>query len=159
LTASIATDQVLLCDTTYVSQIMKAERRPETTEHWPAADVERIANSILTISVVTVAEIRMGMIKASWGERTRADAEYRLAAYAWIPLDLEIIEKWAEIQAEALGAGQNAANHNDVWIGATALVRGYPLVSCDVPQCELPQVCDNVIYLKVDPSSRSAEAT
>ena len=149
-----ADSEVLLCDTSYVSQVMKAERRPDAIEHWPREAVERITTAILTISVITVAEIRTGMTMANWGPRLRADAEHRLAAYTWIPLDSRIIDQWSEIHAQATRGGLGTPNHNDIWIGATGVVRGYPLVSCDALQCELPRVCDSVIYLKTDPSSR-----
>jgi predicted nucleic acid-binding protein len=97
--------EILLCDTSYVSQIMKAARRPETTDHWPADVVARIDRALLTVSVITVAEMRMGMIKAGWGDRARSEAEHRLVAYTWIPLDLEIIDTWAELTAGGSEAG------------------------------------------------------
>lgn len=148
-------DDAVLCDTTYVSQLMRAASRPGINDHWPADAVERLDSAILTISVITVAELRFGMIRAGWGLAKRAEAEHRLAAYTWIPLDAETIDRWAALQAEAMALGHTGPGHNDLWIAASALVRGYPLVSCDVAQCELPGVCDNVIYLPADPSSRA----
>jgi len=133
---------------------MKAALRPESIEHWPAALVERVDGAILTISIVTVAELRMGMIRAGWGAGKREEAENRLAAYTWIPLDAETLDQWAELQAEALSLGLTGPGHNDIWIAATAVARGYPLVSCDVGQCELPSVRDTAIYLPADPTSR-----
>jgi len=151
--------EVLLCDTTYVSQLMKAERRPGTTDHWPQEVVDRIAAAVLTISVITVAEIRAGMIRARWGTRSREEAEHRLAAYTWIPLDVETIDRWAELQAAALAAGNAGPNHNDIWIAATALVRGYPLVSCDRAQCELPEIAEGAIFLPAHAESREPRET
>jgi predicted nucleic acid-binding protein len=133
--------------------LARAERRPDAIDHWQPEAVDRIARAQLTISVITVAEIRMGMVKAGWGARSKADAENRLRAYTWIPLDNEIVDRWAELQAAALLQGATGPNHNDIWIAATALVRGYPLVSCDVAQCELPGIHSNLIYLPANSDS------
>jgi predicted nucleic acid-binding protein len=144
--------EVVVCDTTYISRLAKAARYPNANRHWLTETIARLAQATLTISVITVAELRAGMAHEGWSEQRRASAEHRLGAYTWIPLDAAIIDKWAEIQAQALKAGLSVG-HNDIWIGATAVVRGYPLVSCDIRQCQLPQVGENVIYLPSEPGS------
>jgi predicted nucleic acid-binding protein len=146
--------EVVLCDTSYLSQLAKAERDPAVIGHWPEELVARLAIAIPTISVITVAEIRAGWEIRRWSERRRVEAAQRLAAYAWIPLDYEVLDEWARLQADARAEGITGASHNDVWIAATAVVRGYPLVACDAIQCSLPRVRDLVIHLPSDETSR-----
>ena len=149
---SVRSSEVLLCDTSYVSQIARAAHRPATVNHWPADIVERIDRAVLALSVITVAEIRAGIIRANWGPARRSTAESHLAAYTWIPLDAEIIDGWAELWVEAQKRGMTGPKDNDMWIAATALVRGYPLVTCDRPQHDLTGIVGDSLYLSPDPT-------
>ena len=89
----------------------------------------RLDQALLAISVISLAEIRAGRIYAKWGQH-RADAqETRLAAFLLVPLDEDVLAEYAVLHAWALAG--NPHMHNDLWIAATAIARGIPLVSCD----------------------------
>jgi predicted nucleic acid-binding protein len=121
--------EVILCDTSFVGRQEAALARPETVAHWPPDVVARLERALLAISVITLAEIRAGRIYARWGQR-RADAqEARLAAFLLVPLDEDVLAEYAVLHAWSLAG--NPQKHNDLWIAATAIARGIPLVSCD----------------------------
>lgn len=121
--------EVVLCDTSFVSLQEASARRPERVAHWPRDVLDRLDRALLAISVISLAEIRAGRIHAGWGQR-RADAqEARLAAFLLVPLDDDVLAEYAILHAWALGG--RPQKHNDLWIAATAIARGIPLVSCD----------------------------
>jgi predicted nucleic acid-binding protein len=121
--------EVILCDTSFVGMQEAAERKPESIAHWPRDAVSRIDGATLAISVFTVAEVRAGRIKAGWGQRRANRQEARLAAFVTIPLDEDILNEYASLHAWSLRG--HVTPHNDMWIAATAIARGFPLVSCD----------------------------
>lgn len=55
--------------------------------------------------------------------------EARLAAFIRVPLDDEILNEYATLHA--WNRRGHCTSHNDLWIAATAITRGFPLVSCD----------------------------
>jgi predicted nucleic acid-binding protein len=121
--------EVILCDSSFVGVQERALRRPDATAHWPAEAVARLDAAVLALSVFSLAEIRAGRIYANWGQ-SRSDAqEARLAAFVQIPLDEDILNEYANLHAWHLHG--NTTPHNDLWIAATAISRGFPLVSCD----------------------------
>lgn len=122
----------VLCDTSVASQLIVGA----PTGHWPEDTLARLARSVKTVSVVTVAEIRAGQIKAGWGERRRADAAHALAGYLWAPLDPAIVDEWARLSALAKRGGIGIGD-NDVWIAATALRHGWPLATSDADHVHL----------------------
>lgn len=121
--------EVLLCDTTFVSVQEAAEKNPEATAHWPGDVLSRIDSAVLAVSVFTLAEIRAGRIAANWGQRRSERQERLLAAFVTVPLDEDILNEYATLHA--WGSRGHRTPHNDMWIAATAISRGFPLVSCD----------------------------
>ena len=121
--------EVILCDTTFVSVQEISERKPEAIAHWPRDVLSRIDSAILVVSVFTLAEIRAGRIAADWGQRRSGRQERLLAAYVTVPLDEDILNEYATLHAWSVRG--HLMKHNDMWIAATAIVRGFPLVSCD----------------------------
>jgi predicted nucleic acid-binding protein len=127
-TASVE-PEVILCDSSFVGVQETALKKPDATAHWPADVVERLDAAILCLSVFSLAEIRAGRIHGNWPQ-PRSDAqEARLAAFVKIPLDEDILNEYATLHAWNLHG--NTTPHNDLWIAATAISRGFPLVSCD----------------------------
>ncbi len=115
----------ILCDTSFVGLTEKG-----IPGHWPGEVVERLDRAILAISVITLAEVRAGHIYAGWGTKRVEVAENRLETFVQIPLDLEVVSRWAELQAANLKGAWNVGN-NDLWIAATAVSRGLHLATCD----------------------------
>jgi len=121
--------EVILCDTTFVSLQEASHKKPGTTAHWPREVLNRIDNAIQAVSVFTLAEIRAGRIAANWGQHRSERQEKLLAAYVVIPLDEDILNEYAALHAWS--SRGHKTPHNDMWIAATAIARGLPLVSCD----------------------------
>jgi predicted nucleic acid-binding protein len=138
----------LVCDTTVVSLIAAAVAHPERIAHWPAEIRDRLDRAVLAISVFTQAEVRSGYLRANWGERRIAEAERALAAYLLLPLDYEVLDHYVRLRARYLGQ----IGDNDLWIAATAIARGWPLVACDLDFCKLRDELD-LIYLARDPNA------
>lgn len=121
--------EVLLCDTTFVSVQELSAKRPDAVAHWPSGVLQRIEVAILAVSVFTLAEIRAGRIAANWGQRRSDRQERLLAAYVTVPLDEDILNEYAMLHAWCLRG--HPMPQNDMWIAATAIARGFALVSCD----------------------------
>jgi predicted nucleic acid-binding protein len=98
--------------------------------HWPAEIRERLDAAVLAISVVTLAELRAGHIKADWSAARRERAEKLIGAYLRVPLDMAIVDEFARLSAACILSGANLPDNN-VWIAATATVRGCTVVSTD----------------------------
>ena len=124
--------ETILCDTSFVSVMQAAtgKRQAAAIATWPAATRTRLDDAVLAISVFTLAELRDGHIYADWGAKRRAEAENLIDTYLKIPLDMPTVDRCAELRAECRKTGVVVPD-NDIWIAATADVRGWPLVSCD----------------------------
>jgi predicted nucleic acid-binding protein len=92
----------------------------------------------LAISVVTVGELRVGVLAAG-DVRTR---DRRLAtltvalALDPVPIDEAVAEAWARLRLLLRDSGQRMAV-NDSWIAATALALNIPVVTQDDDYVEL----------------------
>ena len=80
------------------------------------------------MSFQSLAELRFGMEKASWGDKRRADLEHLAARFTPIYPTDEVCTLWAAVRAGARQAGQ-PIDTADAWIAATALALKCPLVT------------------------------
>ena len=86
----------------------------------------------LAVSVVTVGELRAGVLLAA----DLAARDRRLATLAAVlafdplPIDAVVADAWARLRAMLRHAGR-AMPGNDSWIAATALAMGVPVVTQD----------------------------
>lgn len=139
--------ETLICDSSFVANNSRRLRRPERFAHWDQTVVGRVEAALLAISIVTLAEIRGGYIDAGWGSRRVADAERMLATFVPILIDDPHVNEWARLWAVARARGI-ALSHNDLWIAATASVRGQVLVTCDRDHVRLaPDLSAEVVFL------------
>jgi tRNA(fMet)-specific endonuclease VapC len=138
----------LVCDTSFVGHVASRASSPANYEHWSPSELERIEKAVLAISVVTLAEVRFGYLKAGWGERRKAEEDRRLGSFLRVPFDLKIVDEWARLRALCEANGWSMA-HNDIWIAATASSRGWPLVTCDKDQERIDDPALEVLYLPV----------
>lgn len=94
-------------------------------------DKEKMPDSV-SISVVTVAELRLGVLTAtSLDARARRMATLRLAeSLEPLPVDDVVAGAWAALVAGLRAAGRRAPV-NDSWIAATAIARGIPVATQD----------------------------
>ena len=94
-------------------------------------DKDKMPASV-SISVVTVAELRLGVLNAASLEaRARRMATLRLAeSLEPLPIDDKAAEAWAVLVAGLRASGRKAPV-NDSWIAATAISRGVPVATQD----------------------------
>jgi predicted nucleic acid-binding protein len=91
------------------------------------------------ISVITLGELRAGVLRAA-DSGVRAARARRLAAvraaFAAVPVDVDVAEHYGEALAAARGAGR-AAKATDLLIVATAAATGRTLYTLDAAQAGL----------------------
>jgi predicted nucleic acid-binding protein len=96
-------------------------------------DAEALAELDLGVSVVTLGELRLGVVSAS---RDPDSASRRLATYELarrfepIPIDERVSDTWALLVAKLRAEGRKAPI-NDSWIAATALAHGLAVATQD----------------------------
>jgi predicted nucleic acid-binding protein len=86
----------------------------------------------LSVSIITIGELKLGVLAA----RSATDRAARLRTLSNamelnpIPVDDAVATAWAELRVGLREAGHKAGV-NDVWIAATAIAHGLPLVTQD----------------------------
>ncbi len=85
------------------------------------------------ICEVTVAELWAFTQSEKWGEKRKQLLEATIEQLLVIPISRrEIHRRWSELYSHARASGLAIqADHNDVWIAATAYVAGLKLISAD----------------------------
>lgn len=96
-----------------------------------AAQLDRLPDQ-LAISVVTIGELRAGVLAATdVGTRDRRLATLTAAlALDPIPIDQAVAETWARLRVSLREFGLRMPL-NDSWIAATAMMLGVPVVTQD----------------------------
>lgn len=103
--------------------------------------------SILRVSVITIGELRAGVLSAADPEvrATRLDTLTRAEALEPIAITRAVAESWATLRIRLRMAGRRMPV-NDSWIAATAMSLGLPVVTQDadyvmgIPGLEVIQV-------------------
>jgi predicted nucleic acid-binding protein len=95
----------------------------------------------LVVSVVTLAELRLGVLMASTLEARsrRLDTLSLVESLEPLPVDEDVAAAWARLVAELRAAGRRAPI-NDSWIAATALAHELPIATQDADYDHLPGV-------------------
>lgn len=91
------------------------------------------------VSVITVAELRLGVLTAASLEaRARRLATLRLAeSLEPLPVDDAVADAWAALVAW-LHTNRRKIPVNDCWIAATAIARGMPVATQDGDYDDMP---------------------
>jgi predicted nucleic acid-binding protein len=144
--------ELLVADTSFVSQQRLVATRPEATSTWPIDVVRRVDRAVIAISVVTLAEERCGHWLARWGERRRAQADRWLLQFMQLPVNGPVADAWARLKAAGQYAGRSFGA-NDLWIAATGYAREAPIVTCDRDFLHMRELGVEVIYLPSRPDS------
>jgi len=112
----------LVVDTDVASFIFKWH--PEFAPRY----VDIVRGSELTVSFMTLAEMRQGALDANWGPRRCAVLEAYLADFSVLHSDSLLCSTWAAVRNESTQKGHPISSA-DAWIAATALVLSAPLVT------------------------------
>lgn len=101
-------------------------------------DVGRMPNEI-AVSVITVGELRAGVLAASNLETRsrRLTTLTEVLALEPVPIDERVAEEWARLRVELRDTGQRMPI-NDSWIAATARSIGVPVVTQDHDYVQIP---------------------
>lgn len=104
-------------------------------------DVSRFAEFQWGISVVTLGELRLGVLQA--GDPVAASrrlSTYQLAQrFEALPVDEAVSDAWA-LLVSRLRQARRKVPVNDSWIAATALAHGVPIVTQDADYDAMPDV-------------------
>jgi predicted nucleic acid-binding protein len=100
-------------------------------------DIDRLPDR-LAISIITVGELRAGVLAATAPEVVNRRLNTLAAAVALqpIPIDEAVAESWALLRVR-LRAANLRMPVNDSWIAATAMSRGIPIVTQDADYVEV----------------------
>jgi predicted nucleic acid-binding protein len=93
----------------------------------------------ITLSVITIAELRLGVL-AAVDNATRArrlETLTRADALEPIPIDRSVAAAWATLRITLRDAGKRMPL-NDSWIAATAIARNIPVVTQDNDYDDIP---------------------
>jgi predicted nucleic acid-binding protein len=95
----------------------------------------------VAVSVISVAELRLGVLAAS--ETTTRAQRLRTLSRAEelepLPIDASVAHAWAELRIALRERGKNMPL-NDSWIAATAIAHRIPVVSQDADYDDVPGV-------------------
>jgi predicted nucleic acid-binding protein len=95
-------------------------------------DATRFAEYEFGVSVITLGELRLGVLQASGPEASaRRLSTYQLAQrFEPLPIDEAVSEAWA-LLVSRLRAANRRVPINDSWIAATAMAHNIPIVTQD----------------------------
>jgi predicted nucleic acid-binding protein len=104
-------------------------------------DAARFADYEWGISVITLGELRLGVLQAANPEAaSRRLSTYQLAQrFEALSVDEAVSEAWALLVSRLRTAGRKVPI-NDSWIAATAIAHGVPIVTQDADYDAMPGV-------------------
>ena len=111
----------VIVDTNVVSFMYRNDTRAVPYE-------ELILRSAPHLSVVSIGELLFGAYRASWSARRTAELMNVARTYTVLDISSPVAEVWAAIRSRASSLGQQLPEA-DAWIGATAVVLDYPVVT------------------------------
>ena len=119
----------LVVDTGIFSASLSPRRRPRFV-----AEVALLAGNQVFLAAVTVSELRYGALVAGWGEARRERLEESIGATTVVPVSDQLITAVAELRHTCRRAGHplhEKSHANDLWIAASAIHIGAPLLTAD----------------------------
>jgi predicted nucleic acid-binding protein len=104
-------------------------------------DIDRFADFEWGISVVTLGELRLGVLRAQGPEAaSRRLSTYQLAQrFEAIAIDEAVANAWALLVSQLRALGRKAPI-SDSWIAATAIAHQVPVVTSDSDYDAMPDV-------------------
>jgi predicted nucleic acid-binding protein len=104
-------------------------------------DGVRLSGFLWGISVVTLGELRLGVLRAADPESAaRRLSTYQLAQrFDALPVNEQVSDAWALLVSRVRAAGRRVPI-NDSWIAATAMAHNLPIVTQDADYDAMPGV-------------------
>lgn len=100
-----------------------------------------MADNQIFVAAVTVAELRYGALVAGWGDQRRQRLEQSIAATTVVPLSDSLLTTAAELRHTCRQVGHalhEPVHANDLWIAASAVHIGAPLLTADAVFEDVP---------------------
>jgi tRNA(fMet)-specific endonuclease VapC len=119
----------LVVDTGVFSASLSRRRRAQLHAH-----VRLIAGHQVFLAAVTVSELRYGALVAQWGEPRRQRLEESIQATTVIPVSDALLSTVADLRYACRLAAHplhDRSHANDLWIAASAIHIGAPLLAAD----------------------------
>lgn len=119
----------LVVDTGIFSASLSRRRRPRYE-----AAVELMPGHQIFLAAVTVSELRYGALVAGWGDARREGLEASIGATTVVPVTDALLSAIADLRFACRRAGHplhERSHANDLWIAASALHIGAPLLTAD----------------------------
>jgi predicted nucleic acid-binding protein len=119
----------VLVDTGVFSASLSRRRRPRFE-----AQIGLMAGQQIFLAAVTVSELRYGALVAGWGEARSNRLDESIQATTIVPVSDRFLSTLAELRFACRRAGHplhDRAHANDLWIAASALHIGAPLLTAD----------------------------
>jgi predicted nucleic acid-binding protein len=95
------------------------------------------------LAAVTVAELRYGALVADWGDERRRRLEQSIAAATAVPVSDSLLTTAAELRHACRQTGHalhEPVHANDLWIAASAVHIGAPLLTADAVFEDVPEL-------------------
>ena len=100
-----------------------------------------MARHQIFLAAVTVAEVRYGALVAGWGDQRRQRLEQSIAATTVVPVSDALLTTLAELRHACRQDGHalhEPIHANDLWIAASAVHIGAPLLTADAVFDDVP---------------------
>ena len=111
----------VIVDTNIVSYIYKKDTRAELYK-------PHLANLILVISFMTLAELKRWTLENNWGEKRQQHFAEFLKDFLVINSDESLCDVWAKIMSDAKKKGKPIETA-DAWVASVAIMFDIPLVT------------------------------
>ena len=119
----------IVVDTGVFSASLSRRRRPRF-----GTQVGLMAGHQIFLAAVTVSELRYGALVAGWGDARRDRLDESIQATIVVPVSDHLLSTVAELRFACRRTGHplhDRARANDLWIAASAIHIGAPLLTAD----------------------------
>lgn len=126
----------ILVDTGVFSASISRRRRVSLDRH-----VGLMTGHQVFLAAVTIAELRYGALVAGWGDERRQRLEESIAATTVVPVSDALLTTTAELRhaCRQVGHALHEPHHaNDLWIAASSLHIGAPILTADAVFSDVP---------------------
>lgn len=119
-----------MLDTDVWSRLFVGSRAAPEVEAWRRG----LMGAAVAVAQQTVAEVRFGARRRSWGPRRLEGIEQQLARTVIVPVTAQVVDAWVDLRVacEASGHALAAKEHmGDAWVAASAIGHDLPLLAND----------------------------